>query len=86
MSEYETAIKHIEKKFTVGKLLYLISGKDKNPIYLVWDTDINKYIVVTYYKRKLKTVFEMEAIGDICTFNEIWRLLVRVLSEYEKHI
>lgn len=85
MNKNEIAIKKIEKKFTVGNLLYLIDGKDKNPIYLVWDNNIDKYIIVTYHHKKLQIVFEMKAIGDIVTFSEIWRLLMYVLSSYEKH-
>lgn len=82
MDKYEIAIELIKKRFTVGNLLYLIDGKDKNPLYLIWDTATDKYIIVTYYNKTLQTVFQIKSTGDL---DEIWRMLVYVISAYEKH-
>ncbi len=82
MDKYKIATDLIKKNFKVGEFLYLIDGMDKNPIYLVWDIDIDKYVIVTYYKNELRTVFQMKSTEN---FVEVWNMLICIMSAYEKH-
>ena len=82
MDKYKIATDLINQNFKVGKMLYLIDGVDKNPIYLVWDIEIDKYVLVTYYNNEIQTVYQMKSIGK---FVEVWDMLICLLSTYEKH-
>lgn len=82
MDKYENITRLIEKKITVKEMRYIIDGRDKNPIYLVWEASTDNYMIVTYYREELQIVFEIKINGQ---FDEIWIMLTRILSAYERH-
>lgn len=61
---------------------YIIDGRDKNPIYLVWEASTDNYMIVTYCREELRKVFEIKSSGQ---FDEIWIMLTHILSTYERH-
>ena len=82
MDKYEDITRLIEKIISVKEMRYIIDGRDKNPIYLVQEDSTDNYMIVTYYREELQIVFEIKLNGQ---FDEIWIMLTRILSAYERH-